>query len=322
MKSDMREIGGYIELDNYNGQMLHDKAVALNCARSCLSYLIQAKKITKIVVPKYLCASVRDVCKREQVTVRYYSIDEKFLPTNILLDTDEWLYVVNYYGQLDDCLLQQLHAKYHRIIVDNVQAYFREPIKGIDTIYTCRKFFGVTDGALLYTDTIMNCEFEQDQSFERIRYLFGRYERCADEFYGDYTTNEALFMDVPIRSMSKLTRNLLHAIDYSTVKEKRTNNFQVLHDAFKEKNKLHLKTPEGAFMYPLYIEHGAHVRGELQKRKIYIPILWPDVFKLCDEKELEYDMAKNILPLPVDQRYGKEDMLYLIQQIENICKEV
>jgi hypothetical protein len=31
---------------------------------------------------------------------------------------------------------------------------------------------------------------------------------------------------------------------------------------------------------------------------------------------LEYDMAKNILPLPVDQRYGKEDMGYMLEEIQ------
>ena len=36
------------------------------------------------------------------------------------------------------------------------------------------------------------------------------------------------------------------------------------------------------------------IRKQLQAKKIFIPILWPAVFKLCDENELEYDMAKNI----------------------------
>ena len=81
-------------------------------------------------------------------------------------------------------------------------------------------------------------------------------------------------------------------------------------------NKLNLSVPDGAFMYPLYIENGAEVRKQLQAKKIFIPILWPAVFNLCEENELEYDMAKNILPIPVDQRYGIEDMKYIAREIQ------
>ena len=115
--------------------------------------------------------------------------------------------------------------------------------------------------------------------------------------------------------MSKLTENLLHGIDYEVVMKKRTQNFAYLHEKLHSLNKLNLSVPYGAFMYPLYIENGAEVRKELQTRKIFIPTLWPAVFNLCEENEYEYDMAKNILPIPVDQRYGMRDMEYIVQEI-------
>lgn len=43
----MKEIGGYIEMEHYNLPMLHDRAIALNCGRNCLAYLIRAKEIKK-----------------------------------------------------------------------------------------------------------------------------------------------------------------------------------------------------------------------------------------------------------------------------------
>lgn len=69
-------------------------------------------------------------------------------------------------------------------------------------------------------------------------------------------------------------------------------------------------------MYPLYIDNGEDVRKQLQAKKIFIPTLWPAVFNLCEETELEYDMARNILPIPVDQRYGIEDMEYIVEEIK------
>ena len=68
-------------------------------------------------------------------------------------------------------------------------------------------------------------------------------------------------------------------------------------------------------MYPLYIENGAAVRKQLQQIRIYIPTLWPDVFEICDETDLDYDMAMSILPLPVDQRYDEDDMKYIYTEV-------
>lgn len=57
----MKEIGGYIELDTYRGKMLHEKAVALNCGRNALAYLIKSKSIKRILLPYFLCSSVVNV---------------------------------------------------------------------------------------------------------------------------------------------------------------------------------------------------------------------------------------------------------------------
>lgn len=315
----MQEFGGYIELDRYSLPLLHDGAIALNCARNALAYLIKARKIKRILIPKFLCDSVQKVCEREGVQVKYYSINKDFLPVDVLLEPDDYLYIVNFYGQISNELLGEFADKYQRVIVDNVQAYFQAPIPGVDTIYTCRKFFGVADGAFLYTDASLNYELETDESFDRMRFLLGRFERTASEFYSEYVLNNDLFESAPIKKMSKLTDNLLRAIQYEDVKRRRTENFRILHDTFYDVNKLNLTVPEGAFMYPLYIDGGAELRKKLQKKQIYIPTLWPDVFDVCEPSEIEYDMAANILPIPCDQRYCEESILNLIKIIkENI----
>jgi hypothetical protein len=319
MRVYMQEFGGYIELDRYSLPLLHDGAIALNCARNALAYLIKARKIKRILIPKFLCDSVQKVCEREGIQVKYYSINKDFLPVDVLLEPDEYLYIVNFYGQISNELLGEFADKYQRVIVDNVQAYFQAPIPGVDTIYTCRKFFGVADGAFLYTDASLNYELETDESFDRMRFLLGRFERTASEFYSEYVLNNDLFESAPIKKMSKLTDNLLRAIQYEDVKRRRTENFRILHDTFYDVNKLNLTVPEGAFMYPLYIDGGAELRKKLQEKKIYIPTLWPDVFDVCEPSEIEYDMAANILPIPCDQRYCEESILNLIKIIkENI----
>lgn len=90
---------------------------------------------------------------------------------------------------------------------------------------------------------------------------------------------------------------------------------------FGNMNELKLKSVYGAFMYPLLIQNGAAVRKELQKERIYIPTLWPNVLEECPSNSLEYHYAADILPIPVDQRYEIEDMKYLVEVIKVVSSE-
>ena len=317
----MREIGGYIELDTYHLPMLHEGALALNCGRNALAYLLRARRIKKLWIPKFICDSVTGVCEREKVPYALYSVGMDFLPAQeIELGEDEWFYFVNYYSQFDNAKISEYAVHYQRVIVDQAQSYFQPPLPGVDTIYTCRKYFGVADGAFLYTDARLPEALPLDESFDRMRFLLGRFERTASEFYGEYAANNDFFHTEPIKRMSKLTRNLLHGIDYERVRAVRRENFAFLHQALGEKNGLRLNDEPGTFMYPLLLANGAEVRKKLQAQKIYIPTLWPDVFTWCGEDEPAYELAKNVLPLPVDQRYGETEMRRMAGEIEACMK--
>jgi len=211
--------------------------------------------------------------------------------------------------------------KYKRVIVDNAQNYYQMPLEGGDTIYTCRKYFGVADGAFLYTDKQLDREIPVDESFDRMSFLLGRFERNASEFYHEYSANNQLFVKEPIKRMSKLTENLLRAVDYNDIATKRRSNFEYLENELAQVNKLTLKIPYGAFMYPLWVEGGSEIRRYLQKMKIYIPTLWPYVVENCDAGMLEHQFATDILPLPVDQRYDTSDMKYLVEMIKDVLSK-
>ena len=312
----MKEIGGYIEFEKFHSVMLYDDGIKLNCGRNAFAYLIESKNIRKVRFPRMMCDSNDKVLSRNGLEVRYYSIGRDLKMEDITLDDDEWLYVVNYYGPLSDERILSLKKKYDRIVVDNAQAYFQRPLAGVDTIYTCRKFFGVTDGAVLYTDREINRELPCDESFRRMNFLLGRFERTASEFYGEYAANNDMFFDEPLKRMSRLTENILHGIDYGYIENRRTENFRLYHEALKSVNKLELSIANGAFMYPLYIENGTDIRKKLISMKIYAPTLWPNVFDRCSTTDAEYDLASNIIPLPCDQRYSDDEINYVIEAIK------
>lgn len=312
----MKEIGGYFGLENFSGREFYSDLIGLNSARNALAYLIRARKIKKIYIPKYLCDSVSNVCKREHCDVEYYDIDRTFLPVlDITLNrNDEFIYIVNYFGQLDNETILELNKKYKKIIVDNVQAFFQRPLENVDTIFSCRKYFGVPDGGYLSTDACLS--LERDVSKNRMKHILGRFEDdCAHVFYQDFRQSELEIDTLDLRMMSSITKNILNAVNYEEIREKRERNFRVLLRAFENDNPLRIKAPVGPYAFPLYIKDGQRIKKELAKKKIYIPTLWTEAIRFGGVAK---DYSENILPLPCDQRYTIEDMFRIVEEINNV----
>lgn len=312
----MKEIGGFLELELNHGLEFHERGIALNSGRNCLRYLIRARKIKQIWLPKLLCSAISDTCLEEKVEVLYYSVDEKLRPVlTEIKDLEDWVYLINFYGQYSSDEIVSYAKKYKNLIIDNVQAFYTKPIEGLDTIYTCRKFFGVPDGGYLYTDSRLSETLRKDESYDRLTFLAGRLERSASEFYSAYRENEQRIDELPLGKMSIVTQNLLRGIDYDQIKNVREQNFSYLHEHLRSINQLELRLLDGPYIYPLLVKGGAEIRKSLQKKKIYIPTLWPNVLEDLTRGEIEYGLAENILPLPCDQRYGEREMEYIVKQI-------
>jgi len=312
----MKEIGGYFGLEQLVSNEYYKDLIPLNTGRNALLYLLKARNIKKLYIPYYLCNSVSDMCIRNGYKFEYYNIDAEFMPIfNKTLADDEYLYVVNYYGQLTNGKVLELKHRFAQIILDNIQAFFQKPLDGIDTIYSCRKFFGVPDGAYLSTDVRINEDLAVDNSRERMTHILGRYEGIASDYYSHFQNNDASFKSETLKHMSKLTHNILGAIDYDRVRRIRNENYAYLERELSKQNKLELTTPDGAFAYPFYVENGIEIRKALAQKKIYISTLWPNVLTIQPKGSIEHDYAKNILPLPCDQRYSVDDMKCVVEEM-------
>ncbi|MEG2450215.1 MAG: hypothetical protein RSB09_00625 [Clostridia bacterium] len=314
----MKEIGGYFELENFAGAEYHRDCYRLNTARNALLFLCRSKAIKKVYLPYFLCESVYQCLAKNNILVEFYHINERFEP---LIDNEiksgEFLYFVNSYGQFNNARLSEYVNRYHNIIIDNVHAFFQSNLTGVDTIYSCRKFFGVPDGAYLYSDC-KGFELEQDISMARMKHILGRYERSAKEYFKDFQASDNEFEDMPILKMSKLTNNLLKAIDYDKIINVRKRNYAILANSLSQKNVLELGDQDVPFCYPLYVENGNIVRKELIENNIFVPTLWTNVSKEYGANDLEIQLAANILPIPCDQRYDSDDMNLLTKKIKEI----
>ena len=313
----MKEIGGYFGLDDLAGTEFYNDLIALNTGRNALLYLLKARRITKLYIPYYLCDSVSGMLEKYGYEFEYYHVDQEFQPIfDESLEPGEYLYIVNFYGQITEEKTRALKQHYGQVILDHSQAFFQKPLPGIDTIYSCRKFFGVPDGAYLATDATLHETLEQDISKDRMKHILGRYEGTGSEHYADFHGNDHVLDETPLRTMSKLTRNLMRAIDYEKSCHIRNENYAYLEQQLGADNQMNLTKPNGAFAYPLLVEDGIPIRHRLAEQNIYIPLLWPNVLNDCPEDSIEYQYAANILPLPCDQRYGREDMAHLVEMVK------
>lgn len=314
----LKEIGGYFGLEQLPSNEYYPDLAAVNNARCALLYIIRAKRYDKVYLPYFLCDSVRLVLEREKIPFEEYRIDRTFLPLlDIKAKPHEGVYIVNYYGLLCEEQLIGLKNRYGNIVVDNAQAFFARPVKGIDTIYSCRKFFGVPDGGYAYTDAEFQEDIPVDVSMDRMKHILGRFEGpCASDYYHDFNANDESFKEIELRLMSKLTHNILGAVDYQAAKRRREENFLFLSGALGERNALKIHCPAGPYAYPFYTQNGMAVKKQLTKRKIYVATLWPNV--IGTGLDIETDLTENILPLPCDQRYSEEDM----QRVADALREL
>ena len=64
-----------------------------------------------------------------------------------------------------------------------------------------------------------------------------------------------------------------------------------------------------------YFEDGIALRKTMAAKNIFIPTNWSYLIDNDSASALEQEWSANILPLPVDQRYGEEEMAYLAKMI-------
>ena len=313
----MQSIGGYFSLELPNGVEYHKNAIRLNTGRNCLEYILKARGYKKVYLPYYTCEVVLEPFKKLGIEYQFYHIDINFeIRDSFTLKADEALLYVNYYG-LKQRYVEQLAEKTgERLIIDNTQAFYAKPIAGIDTFYTCRKFFGVPDGAYLYTDIKIDEDFEQDLSYDRMTFLDKRIDLGAEAAYADFQNLSIFLVGQPIKIMSKLTLRLMQGIDYASIAKQRRENYQSLHKELGVSNSVELRLEDDAvpMVYP-YLTPDQGLREKLIENKVFVARYWPNVFEWTTKEDVEYLLAYQMQPLPIDQRYGKEDMNRIITLI-------
>ena len=94
-------------------------------------------------------------------------------------------------------------------------------------------------------------------------------------------------------------------------------NFRFLHERLGALNRLSvdLDSVSGPFCYPFWTAF-PELRNALIDERILVPLLWPEVLEQAPADSLERKLALHLLPLPVDQRCGRQDMERVARAVE------
>lgn len=303
----MKEIGGFFQLETNSGKEYFPDAIRLNSARNCLKYIIKVYNIQNMWVPLYTCPVVWDAIKEEGCRLDFYDIDIQFRPTRRFPRNDFVLYT-NYFG-ICGKNAEYLSDIYPNLIIDNSQSFYSQE-RGLASIYSPRKFFGVPDGGYLAMRSAVTMKnLPLDQSLDRVSHLLKRIELGATDAYNAFKSEDAMLDHAPIKGMSNLTRAILQGLDYEEKKEVRLRNFFYLHSELKEYNELSIdvSSDDVPMVYPLLIKD-ISVKNFLINSKIYVATYWKGQM----DKNVGKLFENYLLPLPIDQRYSLEDMHYIL----------
>lgn len=315
-----KSIGGYFDIEfRSQNNSFHPNAIALNTGRNAFEYVLKAKEIKKIYLPFFTCEVLLEPLRKLNIPYVFYALNKKLEPIfdfSILEDKDGFLYT-NYFG-LKDSYINQLSFVCKQLVVDNSQAFYSKPYHNEPTFYSARKFFGVADGAYLYCNERLEDLIEKDISYNRMSHLLIRNDVSAEEGYNTFTVNDKALENQSIKMMSALTKSILGTIDYKSVAIKRIENYKYLDNALKESNQLTLNLENNCvpMVYP-YWSNDLFLRRRLFENKIYTPTYWPNVMLWSEKESLEYRMTNEVIYLPIDQRYGKEEMQLIINIIQS-----
>lgn len=324
------EYGGYLPLELSEGEDWFSKygesnLLRTNSAKAALYFAVKTSGISKIYLPHYLCRSVKKMLENTGIPLEYYYLNSGLLPKLSHVEQDAGVLLVNYFGIMEEQIKKEA-GKYKTVFLDHSHGFFSEPIlrEGVFQIYSCRKFMGVPDGGYLVGK---NCamDLEADQVSEHFSYLVTSLEHGCNAAYQEKMECDRYFMGNH-KGMSRISRGLLSSVNYEQIRRKREENFRYIHRQLKDDNELEIeKEAYPAYLYPFMpkggIKTGKRLKEALVAEKIYVPTLWRELISPFYAGRREYHLSEDTVFLPIDQRYGEEDMEYLVQRVKCLLEE-
>jgi hypothetical protein len=315
----MTAIGGFLPLEvAAAGEPYHRTAVGMASGRACWHAILLAERPARVRLPFYVCDAVLKALWATRTPFEFYAIDGTFRPASRCEPlAGELMLVVNYFGVLKSFVEACADLHPDRVVVDDTQAFFRRGRNDVWSFNSARKFFGVPDGAFLYgrhagldglpPSDISDCE-----------HLLTRLSGDDGHAWDQFKEHEAR-VGIEPRAISAISTRLLGGVDMAGARRRRQSNFETLHAKLGPLNTLEARldgiSGDAPMCYPFL--PGSDVdRRALVRLGVFVPSLWPEI-ECRSQPGFEWErlVARRLLPLPIDHRYGPREMEQVCQAL-------
>lgn len=325
----------------------------LSTGRSAIQFVINTieginPKIKKVaVLPSFTCDTVFEPFLKSGYEVYYYPVERDLRTTSdAILETvikhDASVVLFHRYFGFDtldgqvDRMCEALRELGKYTIEDCTQCLYSD-ISRADSDYTVgsiRKWTGTPDGGFAvcrkgaFSEKPQRPDSDLEEakikaSYAKYHYLF-EHKGDKGEMLAMYRAAEDILDNQEnIYSISEMSAKVQANLNVNELKSKRRANFELLSNNLKQ-----FVIPVFTIDYnevPLYFPVLVDDRGALQKHlvtnAIYAPVVWPKDDKQprqCDEAENAYE---HLLCIPIDQRYGTDDMERIVEVINDFYKK-
>lgn len=324
-------------LEQYN-------AFYFDSGRSALCALLEHFEFQKVLLPDYICESVRNCFPHGEVI--YYHVNDDFqidwedLLNKCMLEIDIlYLHYFNGYigKEYDFNKLTKIKQEKKFLIVEDTTHSFLSAVQTVGDYCVCslRKWFPIPNGGVLYSKQILHLgEHSENQWAEKkekamIRkgyYLAGKDVNKKDFLVAFAESEQMLDNQKQSYAISRKSLDILKQIDLKAVSEIRCKNYEILNQKLSYKQVAWGGINQAPFFFTISVEQRDSLRKFLIDNHIYCPVHWPLYEELKTIKGAISNYEKE-LSIPIDQRYGLEDMLYIADKISEYaeskakCKE-
>jgi len=309
----MKSIGGFLPLETaVGGEPYHRGGVALASGRACWHAILRDRRPARVRLPFYICDAVLQPLVAMGTPFAFYPLDDQFRPAvDVRPRDDELVLLVNYFGLLTDVVDEIVNAGGDRLVVDDTQAFFRRGRTDRFSFNSARKFFGVPDGAYLFGPAVIHEDLPPSDIAD-CEHLIGRRDGDSERAWSLFQRHEAR-VGIELRAMSDVSERLLAGVDASAARLTRRENFAAIDRQLGRRNAIALSHESlaldaGPLCYP-FLPDRCLDRAALGRRGIFVPTFWPELEQRTDRGfDAERTIARRLLPLPIDHRYGPSEM--------------
>ena len=324
--------------------------VWLSTGRSAIEFSIKTiegrkpdlKKVA--VLPSFTCDTVFEPFLKRGYDVYYYPVERDLTTTSdVILETafkyDASIILFHRYFGFDtldkqvDRMCDILRGRGKYTIEDCTQCLYSDiPRADSDfTVGSIRKWTGMPDGGFIvshkmrlnnkpvsYDVDLENAKVEA--SYAKYRFLF-EHQGDKGEMLAMYRKAEDILDDqTDFYAISEMSVKVQANLNKEELVLKRRENFELLSKIITSHIKpvFHLgRNKEVPLYFPVLVDDRASLQKHLVSNAIYAPVVWPKDDKQPMQCEGAENAYNHLLCIPIDQRYGEDDMYRVVKVIND-----